>query len=143
HLQQLQSQGKISAFQALGQWIPPLAEQQNNLQLLRNIPKATLQQYAQSMGLNVADVLQWQQQLVTQPLLDFAVFKDHPLAFLQPQANERLVMVTGVKQPDALKQLQNEHIHFQQPITAMSQMFAEHRVQAQHLLIYALIGLAV
>lgn len=143
HLQQLQSQGKISAFQALGQWIPPLAEQQNNLKLLRNIPKATLQQYAQSMGLNVTDVLQWQQQLAAQPLLDFLVFKDHPLAFLQPQANERLVMVTGVKQPDALKQLQNEHIHFQQPITAMSQMFAEHRVQAQHLLIYALIGLAV
>ncbi|MGK7679415.1 hypothetical protein ACSRDH_19610, partial [Acinetobacter baumannii] len=82
--------------------------------------------YAQSMGLNVTDVLQWQQQLAAQPLLDFSVFKDHPLAFLQPQANERLVMVTGVKQPDALKQLQNEHIHFQQPITAMSQMFAEH-----------------
>ncbi|MFH4109523.1 hypothetical protein WAI61_18715, partial [Acinetobacter baumannii] len=142
-LQQLQTNGKISAFQALGQWVPPLAEQQNNLQLLRNIPKATLQQYAQSMGLNVTDVLQWQQQLAAQPLLDFSVFKDHPLAFLQPQANERLVMVTGVKQPDALKQLQNEHIHFQQPITAMSQMFAEHRVQAQHLLIYALIGLAV
>jgi len=143
HLQQLQSQGKISAFQALGQWIPPLAEQQKNVQLLRNIPKATLQQYAQSMGLNVTDVLQWQQQLATQPLLDFSVFKDHPLAFLQPQANERLVMVTGVKQPEVLKQLQNEHIHFQQPITEMSQMFAEHRVQAQHLLIYALIGLAV
>lgn len=143
HLQQLQSQGKISAFQALGQWIPPLAEQQSNLQLLRNIPKATLQQYAQSMGLNVTDVLQWQQQLAAQPLLDFSVFKDHPLAFLQPQANERLVMVTGAKQPEVLKQLQNEHIHFQQPITAMSQMFAEHRVQAQHLLIYALIGLAV
>ncbi|MGP4770193.1 MMPL family transporter [Acinetobacter sp. PFS20] len=143
HLQQLQSQGKISAFQALGQWIPPLAEQQNNLQLLRNIPKATLQQYAQSMGLNVNDVLQWQQQLTAQPLLDFAVFKDHPLAFLQSQANERLVIVTGAKQPEVLKQLQNEHIHFQQPITEMSQMFAEHRVQAQHLLIYALIGLAV
>lgn len=143
HLQQLQSQGKISAFQALGQWIPPLAEQQNNLQLLRNIPKATLQQYAQSMGLNVNDVLQWQQQLATQPLLDFSVFKDHPLAFLQPQTNERLVMVTGVKQPDVLRQLQSEHIHLQQPITEMSQMFAEHRVQAQHLLIYALIGLAV
>lgn len=143
HLQQLQSQGKISAFQALGQWIPPLAEQQKNVQLLRNIPKATLQLYAQSMGLNVTDVLHWQQQLATQPLLDFAVFKDHPLAFLQPQANERLVMVTGVKQPEVLKQLQNDHIHFQQPITAMSEMFAEHRVQAQHLLIYALIGLAV
>lgn len=142
-LQQLQAKGKISAFQALGQWVPPLAEQQNNLQLLRNIPKATLQQYAQSMGLNVTDVLQWQQQLATQPLLDFSAFKDHPLAFLQPQANERLVMVTGVKQPEVLKQLQNDHIHFQQPITEMSQMFAEHRVQAQHLLIYALIGLAV
>lgn len=74
-LQQLQTNGKISAFQALGQWIPPLAEQQNNLQLLRNIPKATLQQYAQTMGLNVNDVLQWQQQLAAQPLLDFLYLK--------------------------------------------------------------------
>ncbi|MFX8723756.1 hypothetical protein ABTM71_20025, partial [Acinetobacter baumannii] len=78
----------ISAFQALGQWIPPLVQQQHNVQLLQSIPRSTLEEYAQSMGLNVADVLQWQQQLAKQPLLDFAVFKDHPLAFLQLQANE-------------------------------------------------------
>ncbi|WP_336166033.1 MMPL family transporter [Acinetobacter sp. 161(2023)] len=142
-LQRLQTQGEISAFQALGQWIPPLVEQKQNVQLLQSIPRSTLEQYAQSMGLNLADVLQWQQQLATQPLLDFAVFKDHPLAFLQPQANERLVMVTGIKHPEALKALQTQYVHFQQPITTMSQMFAEHRVQAQHLLIYALIGLTI
>ncbi|MDW7640395.1 hypothetical protein RZN38_29450, partial [Klebsiella pneumoniae] len=107
------------------------AEQQNNLQLLRNIPKATLQQYAQSMGLNVTDVLQWQQQLAAQPLLDFSVFKDHPLAFLQPQANERLVMVTGVKQPDALKQLQNEHILFHLPFSSIRQRGAGQGGRAQ------------
>ncbi|MEI1688679.1 hypothetical protein V8P55_10335 [Acinetobacter baumannii] len=142
-LQQLQAKGEISAFQALGQWIPPLIQQQHNVQLLQSIPRSTLEQYAQNMGLNVADVLQWQQQLATQPLLDFAVFKDHPLAFLQLQANERLVMVSGIKHPEVLKGLQSPYVHFQQPIAAMSQMFAEHRVQAQHLLIYALIGLTL
>lgn len=142
-LQQLQAKGEISAFQALGQWIPPLVQQQHNVQLLQSIPRSTLEQYAQSMGLNVADVLQWQQQLAKQPLLDFAVFKDHPLAFLQLQANERLVMVTGIKHPEVLRGLQSQYVHFQQPIATMSQMFAEHRVQAQHLLIYALIGLTL
>lgn len=142
-LQQLQAKGEISAFQALGQWIPPLVQQQHNVQLLQSIPRSTLEEYAQSMGLNVADVLQWQQQLAKQPLLDFAVFKDHPLAFLQLQANERLVMVTGIKHPEVLKGLQSQYVHFQQPIATMSQMFAEHRVQAQHLLIYALIGLTL
>ncbi|MFX7701383.1 hypothetical protein ABTJ88_19265, partial [Acinetobacter baumannii] len=33
-LQQLQAKGEISEFQALGQWIPPLVQQQHNVQLL-------------------------------------------------------------------------------------------------------------
>jgi predicted exporter len=41
-LQQLQTQGKIDHFQALGQWIPPLAQQQQNVQLLAKIPESVL-----------------------------------------------------------------------------------------------------
>ncbi|NNP77714.1 acyl-sn-glycerol-3-phosphate acyltransferase [Acinetobacter sp. Ac_3412] len=142
-LQQLQTQGQIDGFQALGQWIPPLAQQQQNVQLLQQIPATALKKYAESMGLNFADLLQWQQQMQQQPLLTEQVFQQHPLAFLQLSPTERLVMVRGVKQAQRLQQLESAQIDFQQPVSTLSSAFAQHRQQAQHLLIYALLGLAL
>ncbi|WP_445403901.1 MMPL family transporter [Acinetobacter vivianii] len=142
-LQHLQAQGQIESFQALGQWIPPFAQQQQNVKLLQQIPATALKKYAESMGLKFADVQQWQQQLQQQPLLTQQVFQQHPLAFLQPNPTERLVMVSGVKQVDILQQLESSHIDFQQPVSTLSHAFAQHRQQAQHLLIYALLSLAI
>ncbi|WDZ50730.1 hypothetical protein LF296_15670 [Acinetobacter vivianii] len=142
-LQHLQAQGQIESFQALGQWIPPFAQQQQNVKLLQQIPATALKNYAESMGLKFADVQQWQQQLQQQPLLTQQVFRQHPLAFLQPNPTERLVMVSGVKQVDILQQLESSHIDFQQPVSTLSHAFAQHRQQAQHLLIYALLSLAI
>ncbi|ENX20250.1 hypothetical protein F892_03174 [Acinetobacter vivianii] len=142
-LQHLQAQGQIETFQALGQWIPPFAQQQQNVKLLQQIPATALKNYAESMGLKFADVQQWQQQLQQQPLLTQQVFQQHPLAFLQPNPTERLVMVSGVKQVDILQQLESSHIDFQQPVSTLSHAFAQHRQQAQHLLIYALLSLAI
>lgn len=142
-LQHLQAQGQIESFQALGQWIPPFAQQQQNVKLLQQIPATALKNYAESMGLKFADVQQWQQQLQQQPLLTQQVFQQHPLAFLQPNPTERLVMVSGVKQVDILQQLESSHIDFQQPVSTLSHAFAQHRQQAQHLLIYALLSLAI
>lgn len=142
-LQHLQAQGQIESFQALGQWIPPFAQQQQNVKLLQQIPATALKNYAESMGLKFADVQQWQQQLQQQPLLTQQVFQQHPLAFLQPNPTERLVMVSGVKQVDVLQQLESSHIDFQQPVSTLSHAFAQHRQQAQHLLIYALLSLAI
>lgn len=142
-LQQLQAQGQIESFQALGQWIPPLTEQQQNVKLLQQIPVTALKEYAARMGLKFADVQQWQQQLQQQPLLTEQVFQQHPLAFLQPNPTERLVMVSGVKQAKLLQQLESEQIAFQQPVSTLSTAFAQHRQQAQHLLIYAVLGLAL
>jgi len=142
-LQHLQAQGQIESFQALGQWIPPFAQQQQNVNLLQQIPATALKNYAESMGLKFADVQQWQQQLQQQPLLTQQVFQQHPLAFLQPNPTERLIMVSGVKQVDVLQQLESSHIDFQQPVSTLSHAFAQHRQQAQHLLIYALLSLAI
>ncbi|WP_038343614.1 MMPL family transporter [Acinetobacter sp. A47] len=142
-LQHLQAQGQIESFQALGQWIPPLTEQQQNVKLLQQIPVTALKEYAAQMGLKFADVQQWQQQLQQQPLLTEQVFQQHPLAFLQPNPTERLVMVSGVKQAKLLQQLESEQIAFQQPVSTLSTAFAQHRQQAQHLLIYAVLGLAL
>ena len=142
-LQQLQAQGKIDRFQALGQWIPPLAQQQQNVQLFAKIPESVLKNYAETMGLKFADVQAWQQQLTQQPLLTTQVFQQHPLAFLQVNPTQRLVIVNGVKQVGVLQQLESAHVHFQQPVHTLSQAFAQHRQQAQHLLIYALLSLAI
>lgn len=142
-LQQLQQQGAIESFQALGQWIPPLAQQQQNVQLLQQIPETALKKYAATMGLKFADVQHWQQQLLQQPLLTEQVFQQHPLAFLQPSSTERLVIVNGVQQTELLQQLESVNIHFQQPVDTLSTAFAQHRQQAQHLLIYALLALAI
>ena len=65
------------------------------------------------------------------------------MAFLQVRSNERLVLLNGVKHLNALKQLQNEQIILQQPMNQLSDLFKQHRLQAQSLFIYALIALAI
>jgi predicted exporter len=95
------------------------------------------------LGLKFADIQHWQQQLAQQPLLTTQVFQQHPLAFLQVNPTQRLVIVNGVKQTDVLLQFESANIHFQQPVSTLSSAFAQHRLQAQHLLIYALVALAI
>lgn len=142
-LNQLQQQGQLQSVQAIGQSVPSLATQRANIQLLQQIPKAELESYATAMQLNVADVLSWQRQLAQQPLLSMSAFTQHPLAFLQVNAHERLVMVQGVQQAQVFKQLQTEQIQFLQPVSNLSALFQDHRIQAQYLLLYALVALLI
>ncbi|WP_288419537.1 hypothetical protein [uncultured Acinetobacter sp.] len=143
HLQNLQQQGKLTSFQALGQWIPTQDQQQQNIQRLKAIPAQVLQQYAQNIGLTSSDVMAWQQQLDHLPLLTLQDFKQHPLAFLQVNPNERLVMLNGVKDNTDLLAIQNKQVMLQQPIHDLSILFKQHRIQAQSLFMYALLALAV
>lgn len=140
-LTQLQQQGQLQSFQALGQSIPSQATQRANIQLLQQIPQAELVSYATAMQLNVKDVLAWQQGLSQQPLLTLSAFTQHPLAFLQVNPHERLVIVQGATQPTVLQQLQTPQIQFLQPVNSLSELFHEHRIQAQYLLFYALLAL--
>ena len=142
-LQYLKETGAIQNFQALGQSIPSLQQQQHNIQLLQNIPKTELMHYAQAMQLNPQALIAWQQQLSTQKLLSLHQFEQHPLAFLQPNATERLVLLQGIQNQHAVKVLQTEQIKLLQPVKNLSDLFQQHRIQAQYLLIYALIALAV
>lgn len=142
-LQKHQQQGDLQSFQALGQSIPSVTQQQQNIQALQAIPKSTLVDYATALQLNPHDVVQWQQQLSQQPLLQLSDFKRHPLAFLQPDAQHRLVLLQGVQKPQALQQLQTDQIKLLQPVQALSDLFQAYRIQAQYLLMYALIALAV
>ncbi len=143
HLQNLQQQGKLTSFQALGQWTPTQDQQQQNIQRLKAIPAQVLQQYAQNIGLTSSDVMAWQQQLDHLPLLTLQDFKQHPLAFLQVNPNERLVMLNGVKDNTDLLAIQNKQVMLQQPIHDLSMLFKQHRIQAQSLFMYALLALAV
>ncbi|MEI2512836.1 hypothetical protein [Acinetobacter soli] len=143
YLQNLQHQGKMTSFQALGQWIPTQDQQQQNIQRLKAIPAQVLQQYAQNIGLTSSDVMAWQQQLDHLPLLTLQDFKQHPLAFLQVNPNERLVMLNGVKDNTDLLAIQNQQVTLQQPIHDLSMLFKQHRIQAQSLFMYALLALAV
>lgn len=142
-LNQLQNQGKLEAFQALGQWLPPTSVQQQNIRLLQQIPQQDLLAYADAMQLDVQDVLRWQQQLTDQPLLRVEQFHEHPLAFLQISPTERLVMLQNVQDIQALAQLTSDNIQLLQPVSQLSSLFGQHRIQAQWLLLSALAILAI
>ncbi|ATO18619.1 acyl-sn-glycerol-3-phosphate acyltransferase [Acinetobacter sp. LoGeW2-3] len=142
-LSSLQEQGKLESVQALGQWLVPTSVQQQNIQLLQQIPQQDLMSYAEAMQLNVQDVLSWQQQLANQPLLTAAEFKEHPLAFLQMSPTERLVMLQNVQDIQALKQLTSANVQLLRPVSQLSTLFKQHREHAQKLLVIALIILAI
>ncbi|OTG84739.1 MMPL family transporter [Acinetobacter sp. ANC 4648] len=139
----LQKQGVVHSFQALGQSIPSELQQRQNIQLLQNIPKSDLVAYAQALQLNPQDVFDWQTHLSTQPILKLAQFSQHPFAFLQPNATERLILLQGIQNEQALQSLQNAHIQLLQPVKNLSNLFKEHRIQAQYLLAYALMALTI
>ena len=142
-LQLLQSEKALDTFQALGQWLPSLAQQQHNIQLLQGIPASALKDYAAAMQLNPAEVLAWQKQLVQQPLLSPVEMKQHPLAFLQMSPTERLVLLQNVHDVKALEQLSGPQVQLLSPVDQMSELFQRHRIQAQWLLVSALITLAI
>ncbi|WP_288415087.1 hypothetical protein [uncultured Acinetobacter sp.] len=142
-LAQLQAKGQLTGVQALGQWIPTVAQQQQHIAMLKTIPATELAQYATALGLPLETLQRWQQQLGKTPALTLDAFSEHPLAFLQVSPTERLVMLSGIQDSSSLRALENNQIILQQPVQELSDLFQQHRIQAQHLLFYALIALAV
>lgn len=141
-LSTLQQQGKIQHIQAIAQWINPLQQAQDIAQLQR-IPQQKLREYAQTMGLNFADVQRWQQHLAEQSRLTLAQFQQHPFAQFALNDTQRIVVVQGIQDYAAMEALQNSHVHFMQPTRSLSQQFALHRVHAQWLLAGALLSIAL
>ncbi|AOA59287.1 MMPL family transporter [Acinetobacter larvae] len=142
-LQQLQQDGALQSFQAIAQVIPSVAQQQANIKALQALPDATLMTYADALQLDVATLRQWQQQLSQQRPLSLADFSQHPLAFLQVSPTERLILLQGIHLLPALEQLQSEQVSLIRPVAELSELFYEHRIQAQYLLGYALLALGL
>ncbi|SNQ29875.1 MMPL family transporter [Acinetobacter apis] len=140
-LKTLKIKGDVENFQALGQWLPTAQQQNENKRQLMNLPRSMLEDYALATNTPIEDILVWQKQLDSQPILSIADMQMHPLFFLQQNKNIRLVLVRG--KPSVLHALQTSQIHYQQPIQTLSDMFKDHRQQATKLLLYALIGLAI
>ena len=139
-LDQLLSDGKISAYQAIGQWFDP-ATIQNNIQRLQQIPKQDLVAYAKQMGLDSAQVLAWQRDLASQPTLNMTQFQQHPLASLAISDKTRVILLQGVQDDQAIHALENQQVYFMQPVQTLSDQFQEHRQHAQYLLLIAMLAL--
>ena len=143
HLQVLQKNGALDAFQGLGQWIAPKVQQQQNIQLLQAIPASALHAYARELQLDPNAVLAWQKQLAQQPLLRSTDMAQHPLAFLQISPTERLVLLQNVHDVAALEKLNSPDVQLLRPVNQLSELFQQHRIQAQWLLLSALITLTI
>lgn len=141
-LQSLQQQGQLGQFQAAGQWFNTVIQHQN-IKLLQSIPQSDLLHYAQTMDLNVNDVLNWQSSLAQAPLLTWQQFKAHPLSQLVLSETERVVLLNGIHDRQALQALQTSQVHFIQPVYTLSEQFSLHRIQAQWLLLGAILSLGV
>ncbi len=142
-LQRLQAEGAVQNFQALGVTIPSLQQQAQNIQLLQRIPAEELNQYADALQLDRAEVLAWQRNLSQQSALRLQDFVQHPLAFLEVSPTQRLVLLQGVSNIASLQALQNDALHLVRPVQDLTDLFQAHRVQAQYLLFYAWISLIV
>lgn len=139
-LDQLLSDGKISAYQAIGQWFDPATIQQN-IQLLQQIPETDLVAYAEQMGLDSAQVLAWKRDLASQPTLTMTQFQQHPLASLAISDKTRVILLQGVQDDQAIHALENQQVYFMQPVQTLSDQFQEHRQHAQYLLLIAMLAL--
>ena len=139
----LQQNGKLDGVQALGQWLPPVQQQKQDIAMLQAIPQAALTEYANALQLHPADVLRWQASLKDQPILTDALFKHHPLSFLQMSPTERLVMLQNVHDVNAVQQLSHANTQLLRPVNQLSELFKQHREHAQRLLIIALVILAI
>lgn len=142
-LSQLKQQGKIDGFQAIGQTIPSLEQQQQNVEALQKIPKSVLVEYASAMQLDPKDVLSWQARLSQQTLLNLDQFAANPLAFLQVNPQQRLILIQGIKDVTAVEALQDQQNKLVRPVHNLSSLFQDHRIQAEYLFVYALIALAI
>lgn len=139
-LDQLLSDGKISAYQAIGQWFDPATIQQN-IQLLQQITEADLVAYAEQMGLDLAQVLAWQRDLASQPTLTMTQFQQHPLSSLAISDKTRVILLQGVHDDQAIHALENQQVYFMQPVQTLSEQFQKHRQHAQYLLLIAMLAL--
>lgn len=141
-LNQLKTAGSLQSYQALGSWLPTDQLRAENIHALKQLPHHFLAQYAQAMQLPLTELLAWQAQLQA-PAENDTLLMQHPLGFLQISPSARVIALQGISDADALQALTSAQVQLVQPVVQLSQAFGQQRQQAQHLLIAAMIFLAV
>jgi predicted exporter len=142
-LQLLQQQGKIDGYQALGDWLPSVQQQQHSVQQQQQIPASLLTAYAEYTGLNRADLTTWQADLSQQSLLSIHDLKEHPLYSLYLSEQQRVVLLGTVSDLGGLHKIKVAGVEFVDPVSDLSGLFADYRVQAQYMIVAGLLLLSV
>lgn len=145
-LQQLRllvSTGKLQGYQALGQWLPSTAQQQQNRQWLQQLPLSTLQDYAAASGLNLQQMRDWQAGLATQPLLGISQLKATPFYDLQLSPQQRIVLLGAAQDMALLRAIRLSGVTFVDPVNDLSRLFQQYRVQAQYMIVTGLLVLSL
>lgn len=145
-LQQLRglvSAGKLQSYQALGEWLPSTAQQQQNRQWQQQIPAATLQGYADVSGISLHTLGDWQAALATQPLLGLSHLGDTPFYDLQLSPQQRIVLLGPVQDMAALQAIKLQGVTFVDPVNDLSSLFQQYRVQAQYMIVAGLLVLSL
>ncbi len=142
-LQQLVAAGKLENYQALGDWLPTVEVQQQNKQWQQQIPLKILQEYAAATGISLEDMQRWQGDLANKTFLDIGDLKETPLNDLQLKPQQRIVLLGTLTDMAALKQIKLSGVEFVDPVNDLSSLFAQYRVQAQYMIMLALLLLSL
>ncbi|UOO90031.1 hypothetical protein LVJ82_03310 [Vitreoscilla massiliensis] len=144
-LQALQTDGHIGQIQALGLALPSIAVQEQQRQLLQNIPTEVLTRYAEQVGIPTDKVLAWQQNLPKQALLSPQDLQQHPAYLLRVNDHTRLVLVQNIRDSAAMSALAHSmpHTFWVQPAQDLSQLFQTYRLESTGRLLWGLAALAL
>ena len=142
-LRALVSTGQLQGYQALGEWLPPAAQQQQNRLWQQQLSLDTLQQFATASGMALGSIQDWQAALAAQPLLTRAQLRDTPLYDLQLTAQQRIVLLGEVKDAQRLQQIKLQGVTLVDPVHDLSSLFQQYRVQAQYMIVAGLLVLSL
>lgn len=143
HLRQLVSAGQLQGYQALGEWLPSMAQQQQNRLWQQQIPFTTLHAFAAASGMQLRSMQDWQAGLATQPLLTRAQLRDTPFYDLQLSPQQRIVLLGEVTNMQRLQQLKLAGVTLVDPVHDLSSLFQQYRVQAQYMIVAGLLILSL
>lgn len=142
-LRALVSTGQLQGYQALGEWLPPAAQQQQNRLWQQQLSLDTLQQFATASGMALGSIQDWQAALAAQPLLTRAQLRDTPFYDLQLTAQQRIVLLGEVKDAQRLQQIKLQGVTLVDPVHDLSSLFQQYRVQAQYMIVAGLLVLSL
>lgn len=137
-LEEIVMAGGLQSYQALSRWLPSPARQEENLALQQAIPDTALLDYANATGFDPDALSHWKNGLAQSQLLTPADLARQPLQQLVLSDTARVVMLSGINDYAALATIHDlPGVQFVDPARDLSAVFADYRVQAQWLAVFA------